>query len=195
MTATATNLPLINGARLEATQRASNGVPLLTPLHKPAPGVTPDAVLVAQLKLDGTGSSAINVDGSTTPAVFRFDAAAAKLSTVTALGLVLVDGAIVEAGLGGLAALATGAGLRLTVTTADGELVDLLGGGELCNHADLIAYGWRVEFLGTTHVAARLELPAPIDMVPGQRLALTVRADLSGLTAARMIAHGETRTL
>ena len=192
---TATNLPLINGARLEATQRSSDGVPLLIPLHKPARGITPDAVIAAALELGGDGSAAINVDGSTTPAVFRFDAPSAKVSTVVALGLVLVDGAIVEAGLGGLAALATGAGLRLTITTADGELVDLLGGGELCNHADLIAYGWRVEFLGTTHVAARLELPAPIDLGPGQRLALTVRADLSGLTAARLVALGETRPL
>lgn len=192
---TATNLPLINGARLEARQRSSDGVPLLLPLHKPARGVEPGDVLAAPLLLGGSGASAFNVDGSVTPAVFRFDAPDSKLSTVVALGLVLADGAIVEAGLGGLAALATGAGLRLTITTADGELVDLLGGGELCNHADLIAYGWRVEFLGTTHVAARLELPAPIDLVPGQRLALTVRADLSGLTAARLVALGETRPL
>lgn len=192
---TATNLPLINGARIEARQRASDAVPLLIPLHKPTRGVDPADVLAAPLKLDGAGSSAFNVDGGVTPAVFRHDAAAAKLSTIAALGLVIADGAILEAGFGGLAALAAGTGLRLTVTTAEAELADLLGGGELTSHADLIAYGWRVEFLGSTLVSARLELAAPIDLVPGQRLALTVRADLTGLAAARMVALGETRTL
>lgn len=191
----ATNVPLINGSRLEALGRSSGDLTLLTPLHKPARGVAPGDALVAPLKLDGAGSSAFNVNGSVTPAVFRHDAAASKLSTIAALGLVLADGAILEAGFGGLAALAAGAGLRLTVTTADAELADLLGGGELTSHADLIAYGWRVEFLGSTLVSARLELAAPIDLVPGQRLALTVRADLTGLAAARMVALGETRTL
>lgn len=191
----APNVPLINGARLEAIKRTSDALELVVPLHKPAAGVAPGDVLVAPLKRDGSGSAAFNVDGSTTPAVFRFDAAAAKLSTVAAIAIVLADGAILEAGFGGLAALEAGTGLRLTVATADVELADLLGGGELTNHADLIAYGARVEFLGSTLVAVRLELAAPIDLVPGQRLALTVRADLSGLTTARAVALGETRQL
>lgn len=192
---TATNVPLINGVRLEALQRSSDGVPLLMPLHKPARGVPPGDVLAAALKINGSGSSDFNVDGSSTPVVFRHDAITAKVSTIAALALVLSDGAILESGLGGLAALATGAGLRLTVTTADGELVDLLGGGELTNHADLIAYGWDLRFIGSTLVAAHLALTAPIDLVPGQRLALTVRSDLTGLTGARLVALGETRTL
>lgn len=191
------SIPLVNGQRIDGTKITSSGAVAAWREHaKVIDGVPAGDVVVAPLRANGepAGSSAMNVDGSTTPAYYWIAGDGGKLTTIRRLSIVLTDAAILEGGFGGLAALANGLALEVLATDGATALVDLTGGLGLKSHADLLALGADLRFVGSTMVAVAWDLAAPVELVAGQRLRATVRDDLTGLTRATIVAAGETRT-
>lgn len=189
------SIPMVNGQRIDATRITLGGVPAWREHTKAIAGVPAGSLVAAPLRLNGevAGSPDLNVDGSATPALFWIAGATALLTTIARVSILLADAAIVEAGFGGLAALTNGLALDVT-DDAGAALVDLTGGLALKSHADLLALGADLRFIGATMVAVAWDLATPVELVAGQRLRATVRDNLTGLTRATIVAAGETRS-
>lgn len=193
-----TNIPLMNGQRLETTQRTVGGVPIHRPHYRPTDSADPIEILVAALELDGAGATAMSVDGSSAAKKFSLIAAADQVTVVRVLSMVIADdGALVAGGFGGLAALTNGLAIEILDTDGTSVLADLTAGFAIKTHADLIALGAAVEFVATAAalVAVRWTFATAIELAEDQRLQVTVRDNLTGLTDARAAVTGHVRTL
>lgn len=192
------NIALMNGLRMEVTTRTdADGIPLNIPHYRFVSAVTAADVLIAPLKLDGSGASSLAVDGSVTVQNFWHAAAASKVTIVRSLSLVLADGSLVAAGFGGLAALTNGLAVDLVATDGTTVLYDLTGGLSIKSHVDLGVLGAELAVhdfgSGDDFVIASWEFPAPIELTAAQRFRVRVRDDLTGLAAARAVISGHTR--
>lgn len=199
------NLPLVNGTRLLTRSRTRGSLVAHAQAVFVVAGVRAEDILLAPLKLDGSGSSSLNVDGSVTAQRFWYTAPADKWTTIRALTMAISDdAAVIAGGFGGLAALATGLALEIVrapigeeVPDASGMtvLADLTGSLGIKSHADLTAIGADVRFADTASgvdvVSARLEFATPIELGAGHRFRITVRDDLTGLTALRAFVAGD----
>lgn len=190
-------LPLVSAQRIDVTRiTLSGGVAAYREHTKPIEGMPAGSLLGAFLKLDGSGGTSLAVNGAVTEALFWVAAGASLLTTIKRISITLGDAAILEEGFGGLAALTNGIALEVydpTIATP-AVIADLTGGAGLKSHADLLAFGADLRFVGSTLVAAAWDLPTPIELVAGQYLRARVRDDLTGLTRATIFVAGETRT-
>lgn len=191
------SIGLLNNQRVDATRvtlAGSTPVAAYREHVRAIDGVAAGEQLGAYLRASGldNGSIDLNIDG-TTSKLFWLTAAADKFTTIRRVSIVLGDTAILEDGFGGLAELAVGLALEVT-DSAGVALFDLTGGAGVKSHADLLAFGADLRFVGSTKVAAAWTLASPLELAAGQRFRATVRDDLTGLTRARIFVAGETRS-
>lgn len=194
-------IPLVNGQRLLTTKRTGkDGIVGHVQGVRPITGVRAEDLLLAPLKVDGSGSPNMNVDGSSTPVYFWHLAAGEagnpKWTTIAALTMSISDdAAVIAGGFGGLAALTTGLALELVDSTGATVVADLTGGLGIKSHADFAMIGGDVRFADTATgvdvVSMRLDFARPIELAYGQRFRITVRDNLTGLTALRAFVAGD----
>lgn len=153
-------------------------------------------LLCGCMKLDGTGSSNMAVDGTSAK---KFWHTSDENFVVRSVGIeILFAGTPTAAKFGDLSELANGC--LVEVVHDDGTTVahDFFPAEPWKRNADLILTGGFVfekgpgtsDFVGGSWDMAKSTNGRPIVLQPGQRFQVTVRDDLSALTLFRMMARG-----
>ncbi len=159
-------------------------------------GVVGAELLAKLLTLDGAGvASDMNVLGA--PSAFAFIAAVDTVARVRSITLEVLNGGAYTLGAfaGDVAALAIGLTLQVIDTDGVTVLVDLLAGLTVKRAADWALAGGRLLApFGADGYLVELDfgelLGEPLALEAGQRIALTVQDDLTGLDLFRGMVHG-----
>lgn len=142
---------------------------------------------------DGTGSIAMNVDGSVTPVQFKLTCPPGEVLYLESLSMFLQDGgAFSTNAYGALPALTNGT--KLLIFKSDGTLyADITDQLALKTNADWISYSFRIDnfdFVNSQSILAlSYNLPQngrPLRLSPGDWLCAIVRDNLSALSAHRI---------
>ena len=157
----------------------------------------PENLLFSLLRVDGTGSVEMNVDGSVTAVSFRFVVPTAKRVFISRVLFDIVDSGIRPNRFGGVGNLTNG----LTVKFHDADdslLIDPLDGVKIKQNADFTIIAAIdapiIDAVGDDHLPVRWTIARTghaMDLTAGQYLEVIISDNLSPITQFRTMVQGE----
>ena len=159
------------------------------------PAVRADKLVYEYLK-NAAESSAMNVDGSSLPVVFCYEAPASKVVRVESLVIRIRDATILPDKFGGVDALTNGVEVEFR-TSADAKIKDPLGAVALKRNSDFQFIAHHAEIFpdaanGDTYII-HWDIGqggTVVKLENEEKLCVIINDNLTGLTSFEMMVHG-----